>query len=61
MIICGASADWLLALAGVQSVPEDHGACSTSRHNASPAKNAARRIYFTRKRLLDYPFAELPK
>lgn len=62
-IIRDAAADWLLALAGVQSAPEDHSACSTSRHNASPAKNAARRIYFARRRLPDlsvYPFAELP-
>lgn len=57
VIIRDAPADWLLALAGVQSVPEDYSL--GSRHNVIPAKNAARRIYFARKRLLDYPFTDL--
>lgn len=51
-IIRNASTDWRLALAGVQSAPEDHSRYSNGRHNASSAKNAARRIYFARKSLL---------
>lgn len=61
MIIRIGRDDWLSALASVQPVLRARDAYSPRRHNASLAKNAARRIYFVRERKspLAYSFTRL--
>lgn len=49
MIIRIGPSDWPTSLATVQPVLRVRRAYSPRRHNASLAKNAARRIYFARK------------